>query len=341
MRKFLMITFCFLAYLAFAQEKEVIRLKGSIPNNGDGDYNSLIVIDKRADKTIGFLPFGDNRAMKEVSFENSSEKDLSEWYRKSNLKGGKQELILVIEDLKLTVKEMESKNNMGKLDFSFQSFVKEDDSYRFLFKKDTVFWFQHKDVSNKMAKNLPYLFAAYLDKTYKMKPQGENLSLENINDYANYVRAYPAFTNDLKDGIYLNHNAFFRQIPEEGNFAIEKNTGGEISRAIKTENGKKIKINASKIVFFVENGKAYRNTYSGFYEVKKNGKGFYIETKPQNLFPANYNVNYGMMFGLIGGIADALLQQKRMLGMDMVQEVYIDPMTGEYDFKNEEHPLFL
>ena len=133
MKKFLQLVTTCLMIISFAQNKEIIKLKGDIPNNGEGDYNTLIVIDNRKDRTIGVLPFGDGKEMREVSFQTSPEDDLSEWYRKSNPKGGKQDLVLVLNDLRLSVKETYERKNIGTMKFSLQSFVKEGDKYHFLY----------------------------------------------------------------------------------------------------------------------------------------------------------------------------------------------------------------
>lgn len=327
MKKFLQAIFTCFMIISYAQNKEFIKLKGDIPNNGDGDYNSLIVIDKRQDKSIGILPFGDSREMKEVSFQNGAEEDLSSWYRKSNLKGGKQDLVLVLNDLKLSVKETYERRNIGTMNFSVQSFVKEGDKYRFLYKKDTVFMFSHRDVADVMVRNIHHIFSLYFDKTYKAKPTQYDLTFNEVSDYQNYVNNYQAFKNEiLKEGIYLDYNSFFRQIPEEG-YTLERFEGGKLDKAVKTENGKKKKIPSHKMFIYVENGKAFKNTFSGFQEVHKNEKGFYLSAKPESLYPPNYT--WPMFFGgVVGIIVYELVREKR----NQIQEVYIDPMTGNYDF---------
>lgn len=124
MKKFLQSILIFLTVFSFAQNKEFIKLKGNIPNNGEGDYNTLQVIDNRKDRTIGILPFGEDKTMKEVSFQNGIKEDLTDWYRKSNLKGGKQDLVFVVNDLRFSVKETGEKKNIGIMNFSLQSFAK-------------------------------------------------------------------------------------------------------------------------------------------------------------------------------------------------------------------------
>lgn len=319
--------------ISFAQNTKIIKLKGDITNNGEGDYNSLIVIDKRQDTSIGIIPFGEGSEKREVLFKNGAAEELSSWYRKSNLKGGKQDLVLILNDLKLSVKETHEKRNIGKMVFSVQSFVKEGDQYQFLYKKDTTFMFRHRDVADVMVKNIHHIFSLYFERTYKSKPTQYSLTLNEISDYQNYIDNYPAFKNEtVKEGIYLDYNSFFRQTPEEG-YTLEKFEGGKIDRAVKTENGKKKKISARKMFIYAENGKVFKNTYSGFEELLKNEKGFYVVAKPTSLFPPQYDIKLGLMFGLIGGIADALLFNQNKLSNNP-QEIYIDPMTGEYDLKD-------
>lgn len=334
MKKLFQVVLTCLITILFAQNKEFIKLKGHIPNNGTGDYNSLIFIDKRENKTIGILPFGETREMKEVSFENSAEDDFTKWYQKSNLKGGKQDLVLVLNELKLSTEDTRDKKNIGMMNFSMQSFMKEGNQYQFLYKKDTVLVFTHKDVSDMMVKNMYHIFSSYFDKTYKAKPAGEKLTFNEISDYQTYVNNYAAFKNDhLKDGIYLDYISFFKQTPEEGNYVLERLEGGKLSRAVKTEDGKNKKIPARKIFMYVENGKAFKNTYSGFFELNKNEKEFYIYTKPELLFPPHYNVSAGAMFGLVGGIVDAIVYRPNQKGRDVEQNIYIDPMTGDFDLE--------
>lgn len=194
--------------------------------------------------------------------------------------------------------------------------------------------FSHRDVADVMVKNMYHILSLYFDKTYKVKPVNYDLTIDEVSDYQKYVNNYEAFKNEtLKDGIYLDYNSFFRQIPEDGNYILERFEDGKLARAVKTENGKKKKIPTHKMFIYVENGKAFKNTFSGFYEVNRNEKGFYIFSKPEMLYPPQYNIRLGMMFGLVGVIADAIISSSNQKGKDVVQEIYIDPMTGEFDFQ--------
>ena len=175
-------------------------------------------------------------------------------------------------------------------------------------------------------------------RTYRKRPVGNAVSINELSDYESFVNNnYAVYKSDqLKDGIYLDHFSFFNQTPEPGNYLLERNEKGEVTKALKEENGKKNKIPAYKMFAYVENGKAYKKGLSGFLDLNRNEKGFYVVSNRGYLFPAASNNTLGM-FGLIGGVADAIQQgaeQKKMKKGDKF-EIYIDPLTGEYDFPSE------
>lgn len=335
MKKILQIVLICITIIAFAQNKEIIKLKGSIPNNGENEYIALHVIDQRIDKTIGILPFDDHKETREVVFETSPNDDLGNWYRKSNYKGGKQELILVLKELKLSVKESGGTRDFGTIDFSVQAFAKERDEYHFLYKKDTVFAFSGKNVSDIMVKNIHHIFSGFLSLTYNKKPNMDILTINEASDYEGYIKNnYDIFkTETLKDGVYLDHISFFKQIPEDGNFVLEKNEhGGGVVRAIaEKDDGKKRKISASKMFAYVEKGKAYKRVSERFLELNRNENGFYLLSKPADIFSAQ--VSPFAMMGLAGVLIQSIATDRT--NNDAVKEIYIDPLTGEYDISDE------
>lgn len=340
MKKFLQVFMTCFVMISFAQNKEVIKFRGNITNNSEGSaYKFLTVLDQREDKSIGILPFGETKEMKEVVFPTTPSNDFGSWYTKSNYQGGGFEFILILKRLKLSVGETVGKNAEGKIDFSAQTFLKDGDQYHFLYKKDTVFSFSNKEVSEFMVKNVPAIYSIFIKKSYEIKPTEKSVSFADLKDYETFAKNnYEVFKGDqLKDGIYLDHQSFFNQVPEQGSYVLERNDKGEVTKAIKDENGKKSKISAFKMFIYVENGKAYKKTMSGFIELNRNDKGFYIISNKGLLFPVQSNSTYGM-FGLIGGIAGAIEEnsrQKKMQKQDK-EEVYIDSLTGEYDFQDYE-----
>lgn len=348
MKKILHITFILASIFSFSQDQEIIKDRGNLSNPKGNIYKSLEVIDQREDKKIGELPFGDNKEIKEIVFPTTVNNFLSQWYADSNHKGGKYELILVLKHLKTYLGETNGKQTEGEIEFSAQTFLKDGDQYKFLYKKDTIYSFGSKNISDVMVKNIPVVFAMFLKKTYTLKPKEFPVSIDALTDYESYVRNNSeAYKNEqLKDGIYLNHTAFMNQTPEPGNYVLEKNEKGAVLRAIKEENGKKNKVSANEMFAYVENGKAYKKTYSGFLELNKNDKGFYLISNRGYLLPAQnssvfLSVGGGTNAGMYGGVAVGLvgilergIRQNKMKKEEKFP-IYIDTLTGEYDFSEE------
>lgn len=338
MKKIFQIVFSFITILSFSQATEAIKFRGNITRFDDVTYKAFKVLDQRQDKSIGMIPFGENKEMKEVVFPTTPGNDFKAWFDRGNSLTGKNELVLILKRLKLSTGEIEGKKTHGKMDFSAQLFQKEGDKYKFLYKKDTVFAFQDKEVSELMVKNIPTIFSIFIKKAYTLEPVQNAVTINDLSDYEVYTRNnYEAFKNEqLKDGIYLDFTSFFNQNAEQGNYVLEKNDKGEVTKAIKVENGKKQRISSNKMFAYVENGKAYKKTMSGFIEINKNENGFYITANRGQIFPAQYNSTYGM-FGLIGAVAgsiDQAAKQKKMKNEDK-EEIYIDVLTGEYDFSDK------
>lgn len=347
MKKFLQITFTVFSIILFAQNEEVIKDRGNLSNPKGNIYKSLDVIDQRDDKKIGEMPFGDDQKVKEIIFPGTANDFLSKWYTDSNHKGGKQELVLILKKLKVSIVENSDKEKEGDIAFSAQTFLKEGDHYSFLYKKDTVYSFKSKNISDVMVKNIPVIFAMFLKKTYTKKPDENFVSIDALTDYEVYVKnnseAYKE--NSLKDGIYLNHYAFLHQNPLPGKYIFEKNGKGEIVKAVKDENGKKDRVSANEMFAYVENGKIYKKTYSGFIEMNKNEKGFYLISNRGYVLPVQNSAVFASVgagqTGIYGGVAVGLVgilersSRQSKLKKEELIEIYIDPLTGEYDFSNE------
>ena len=347
MKKILQIILIFVSVISFAQAQEIIKARGNLSNPKGNIYKSLEVIDQREDKKIGEMPFGDAKEMKEIVFPTTVNDFLSQWYTDSNHKGGKREMVLVLKRLKTSIGETVGKETEGDVEFSAQTFLKEGDNYKFLYKKDTVYSFKSKNISDVIVKNIPVIFAMFMKKTYTMKPIENSVMIDALTDYESYVKTNSgAYKNaQLKDGIYLNHTSFMNQIPEPGNYVFEKNDKGTVLRAVKEENGKKDKISANEMFAYVENGKAYKKTYSGFLELNKNERGFYLISNRGYILPVQHSAVFvsvgGANGGMYGGVAVGLVgifergfrQNKARKGETFA--IYIDPLTGEYDFSDE------
>lgn len=347
MKKIIQITFVFLSMISFAQNEEMIKERGNLSNPKGNIYKSLDVIDQREDKKIGEMPFGDNQKLKEIVFPGTVNDFLSKWYTDSNHKGGKKELVLVLKKFKTKIGETSGKETEADVEFSAQTFLKDGDRYSFLYKKDTVYSFKSKNISDVVLKNIPIVFAMFLKKTYMKKSSENSVPFDALADYEFYVKSKSEayISTDYKDGIYLEHQSFLLQIPLQGKYIFERNGKNEVTRAVKDENGKKDKISAHEMFVYIENGKIYKHTFSGFMEVLKNEKGFYLLSNRGYVLPVKSSgVFMGVApgaAGIYGGAAVGLISvferssRQRKLKKEELTEIYIDPLTGEYDFSNE------
>ncbi len=109
MKKLFQAFFFLLAVLLFSQAKEVIKFKGNITRFDDITYKDFKVLDQRQDQSIGVLPFGESKEMKEVIFPTTPENDFKVWYDKGNSLSGQNELLLILKRLKLSTGESDGK----------------------------------------------------------------------------------------------------------------------------------------------------------------------------------------------------------------------------------------
>lgn len=320
----------------FSQNEEIITFKGNIPNPNDSDYSSFTVLDIRNDIKLGSLFYGKEGKIKNFKFENSLKTDLENWYIKSNYKGKEGELIMVVDKFKIGSIEKLSNPNLGLIQFSVQSFLKKDDSYRFLYKKDTVFIFDKNNSSNAIKKGINHIFSKYFEKTYQSKAVGDPLNEENIKNYKDYIKSkYSLFsTNKLKDGLYLDYQSFLKQQPNEVNFKIVINEhAGQFINANVEKNGRKRDIPSEKIYAYVENGIAYKTIYFDKRELKKDELGFYIIAKPSEISnqKTHGGLGYSSYLGLTGFLIDIAVNDSSKTKSDKESKIYLDPLIGNFD----------
>lgn len=334
MQKLFQFIFILITIISYSQEKEVVKFRGNLSNYNNNHCKSLTVIDKREDPQIGILPFGENQEMREVVFPTTISNDLEQRYKSGINEGGSYELILVLKKLKLKSGKSDGKETVGSVEFSGQTFLKNGNNYQFIHKKDTILYFKDKKISEVLVKNISTVFEYLFSKTYNKKPLEFDMKLNDINDYEFYIKSqYSIFNSQtLKDGIYLDYISFFKQAPVTGNFVLERNKKGEVTKAI--INGKD-KISPYDMFAYVENGKPFKQTFSGFMELSRNEKGFYLISNKWYLFPQESNNSYGM-YGLIGATVGIIVEnsKQKKFKKDQKQEVYIDWLTGDYNFQD-------
>ncbi|KFF14321.1 hypothetical protein N6B72_06900 [Chryseobacterium soli] len=323
------ILFLLCPVIFFAQKIETINLSKSI-NDRRSTVKSFDVIDQRADKEIGTVM--QNKEKVSIVFPNDAVTDIKTWFNKSNKERGNDDMVLMLEKLNVS-EEQGEKYSEGKINFKASTFLKRNDGYHFLYRKDTVVTISSRVtayLSKSLARSIAEGFTDLVRNSQKFLAWEQAIPENELGNYDSLMKNNMAlFINkELKDGIYEDFYDFFTQNPQPG-FTLEKNSKGEINRAV---NGKK-KITLYHLYAYVSEGKAYKNTPIGVSEIFKNENGFYIISNRGSLFPVKMNVAYGS-FGLVGaalGAIETTSKNNREQKKDKT-EVYLDPFTGHYQF---------
>lgn len=321
---FLMMVF---PYLLFAQNNVEIRLNQSIQENAE-KAKSLTILDLREDKNIGEI----NQKTQKYTFYLPQDLDahFKEKFDKVKIKG-KNDILILLEELKVYDKPAEKFNfGMGKIKLS--SFLKKDGKYYLIDRLDKEFSINPREmpaVAKHLEGRFSYNFTSFIKKSYLA-----NIIPIALDDYVGYENTIfsqlPIFTAEsFQDGVYLDVRSFLLQKPEKG-FEIIKNKNGKVTRIVKGEE----RLNLSKVFIYVEKGIPFKNTASGFMELLKDEKGFYVFSNKGYLAPTQMNSTYGM-FGLIGGIAGAIEAnaKNKQAQSEEKKNIYIDIFTGDFIFE--------
>lgn len=317
--------------LSFAQKTEIIDLSKSIKDENNS-IKTFIVIDQRENKDIGSVMYHKDEVR--VVFENDAVKDIKNWFYKDNPVRGKEEFVLLLENIHVS-EDKKEKSSIGKLNLRASTFIKKDDGYHFVYRKDTVATISSRTtpyLAQSLSKKITLALTDLMRKSYQKTPWEYNLSEGELKDYENVLKGKLDIlkTNDLKDGVYKDHYSFFTDRPEPG-FGIETNNKGVVTKAVNGKDKKAIR----HFYAFVHKGIPFKTIPVGYVEIFRDDKGLLIEVKKSELFPENASNGAmigGMAGGLIGGIIgaaiDAGVRNKRK-GIPGA-EVYLDPLTGNY-----------
>ncbi|ASW75359.1 hypothetical protein IQ37_10110 [Chryseobacterium piperi] len=315
----------------FAQKTETIELSKSIKDNKNS-VKKFTVIDQRPNKEVGNVMYHKDQI--NIVFKDNAEKSLTDWFYKNNPEKGKDELVLLLENLEV-IEDKKEKFSIGKLNFRASTFIKKEDGYHFLFRKDTVTSVSSRTtpyLAQSLSKKISLIFTDLFKNYYQKTPWEFTVSESELTDYAVLLKEkLDIFKVDkLEDGVYKDYYSFFTHKPEPG-FTLKTNDKGIVTKAVKGEEKKGIR----HFYAFVHNGIAYKNIPIGYVEIFKNDQGLFIEVKKSELFPetsSNGAMIGGMAGGLIGGIIGAVIDASTQSSRrgNGGSEVYLDPFTGHY-----------
>ncbi|WP_333851311.1 hypothetical protein [Epilithonimonas sp.] len=317
--------------LFFSQKTVTIKLNESIRDNTK-TVKSLSVIDNREDKEVGTITHKKETYRFEFP-DNDAKKSIDNWFVSSNKNAvGTIDIVIFLENLKIFSDE-EQGAAVPKVEVMISSFISKDGGFYYLDRINKVV-----NISPNLPKSpfglsltVSNLLHEFIKNSYTTKPSDLKINENELPQYADIItKELPLFkSNQIKDGVYPDYKSFFDGKPLEG-YELIKNSKGEVLRAKKGDE----KIPAHKMFAYVENGKMYHHIFSGFLEMFKDDKGFYVFTNYGTLFPVQMDSTYGM-FGLVGGIAGAIdaNAKNKKLQKEEKYNIYIDPLTGDYIFK--------
>ncbi len=318
-----------------AQKTETINLSKSIKDSKNS-YKSFSVIDQRASQEIGTVQFHKDQV--NIAFENSAAGDIKDWFTKYNKMGSGEQFVLLLEKINIS-EEKKEKFQIGKLEFRASTFIKKEDGYHFLYRKDTVAMVSSREtpyMAQSLAKKITLMAADLFKNSYQKAPWEFNLSEDELAGYSSLLKDKLDIlkTETLKEGVYKDAYSFFTHAPEP-DFSIQTSDKGIVTKAVKGEEKKPIR----NFYAFVYNGIPYKVIPVGYAEIFRDEIGLFIEVEKEELFPEPSSAGFiigggvaGLVGSVVGNLAIVAIEKsaaKKRRGMAGT-EVSLDPLTGNY-----------
>lgn len=323
--------FLLFSILLFGQKVETIDLSKSIKDSKNS-VRSLTVIDLRANKEVGMVMYHKDEV--KIIFENDAGKDIKDWFYKYNPVRGSNDMVFLLERLNIS-EDKKEKYSVGQLELRASMFIKKDDGYHFIDRKDTIATVSSRTtpyLAQSLAKKATSILTDLFKESYKAVPWEFSLSENDLPDYASLLKEKLSILkkDELKDGVYKDYYSFFTHNPEPG-FTLQTNDKGVVTKAIKGEEKTAIR----HFYAFVHQGIAYKNIPVGYTEIFKDENGVFIEVTKAELFPETSTSAVtigvaagGLIGGVIGAVIDVSVSNKK--NNTAGPKVYIDPFTGNY-----------
>lgn len=317
----------FIPFLGFTQKVVPIKFNSNLVDPTE-KVSTLYYKDVRENKKLAVINFKkeDYQMVLDQSFGIAIEKR----FKEDNPDGEGRELLLLLEKFEVFEGKAGEKT-VADARIQAATFEKKGDLYYYIksINKDIG---EQQQQAGKTPKTMSLFVGRDISALMKTSYKAKNISSIGVSEIElpNYrtklTQSLPAYTQSLKDGIYLSGEDFFNQLPKEG-YVLERNDKGKITQA----KSNKDKVSVRKIFAYVEDNKAYLNTISGFLPLEKDEKGFYLVSNRGELEYVPVDSTYGM-FGLIGGIVATIDQNDRQKKAKQQEKynIYIDALTYKF-----------
>lgn len=323
--------FLLFSVVLLGQKIETIDLSKSI-KDGKNSIKSFTVIDQRAEQEVGMVMSHQDEV--KIRFENEAGKDIKDWFYKYNTVRGNNDMVLLLEKLNIS-EDKKEKYSIGRLELKASTFIKKEDGYHFMDRKDTIVTVSSRTtpyIGQNLARKTTLILTDLFKESYKATPWEISIAEIDLPNYTAVLKEKLSIlkADELKDGVYKDYYSFFTHNPEPG-FILQTNDKGIVTKAVKGEEKKAIR----NFYAFVHNGIAFKNIPVGYTEIFKNENGVFIEVTKSDLFPeasaSGVTIGAaagGLVGGIIGAVIDVSLSNKKKSTLG--PKVYLDPFTGNY-----------
>ncbi|MBO9692506.1 hypothetical protein [Chryseobacterium sp.] len=325
------IFFLLFSVLLLGQKIETIDLSKSIKDSKNS-IKSLTVIDQRANQEIGMVMHHKDEV--KIVFENNASKDIQDWFYKYNPVRGHNDMVFLLENLNIS-EDKKEKYSIGKLELRASIFIKKEDGYHFVDRKDTTATVSSRTtpyLGQSLARKVTLILTDLFKESYKETPWEFPVSENELPSYASILKEKLSIlkADQLKDGVYKDYYSFFTHSPEPG-FTLQSTDKGIVTKAVKGQE----KTGIRHFYAFVDKGIAYKNIPFGYTEIFKDENGIFIEVTKTELFPETVTSSVsigaaagGLVGGVIGAVIDISGSNKKK--NTLWAKVYLDPFTGNY-----------
>jgi hypothetical protein len=323
--------FLLFSMVLLGQKIETIDLSKSIKDNKNS-IKSFTVIDQRANQEVGMVMYHKDEV--KIIFENNAGKDITDWFYKYNPVRGNDDMVLLLERLNIS-EDKKEKYSIGKLELRASTFIKKEDGYHFIDRKDTIATVSSRItpyLAQSLSRKATLILTDLFKESYKGEPWEFSVSESDLPSYGSLLKEKLSIlnANELKEGVYKDYYSFFTHNPEPG-FTLQANDKGVVTKAVKGEE----KTGIRHFYAFVYKGIAYKNIPIGYTEIFKDENGVFIEVTKAELFPETTASGVtigvaagGLVGGVIGAVIDVSLSNKKKNTLG--PKVYLDPFTGNY-----------
>ncbi|MFA6083062.1 hypothetical protein [Mucilaginibacter sp.] len=299
----LLLLFCSIG--VSAQHKVFFETRLSKTKVKNSLYNSIKLLDSRADTSLGFVQTGVLNRKAKVVTKQSLAKEVSNIFSSlidTNAANG--EMLLHLRQFsfaELTAGMSES----GYCAFQADLYTQKQDQYQLIGSIDTLFHLRSSiDVTNALLRTGSDTLTGFIQDHLLKQPTGkialsysDLLHIDSIEKLS--IKVYN--TTTYVDGLYLSYNSFKNQTPDQEIIVTNPYLYPGNVKAL-NEKGKLKDVKLNKTYAVVYKGSPYIVTQYGFYPLKKENNEFLFTGQAKVSANTGTVIAASAMFGILGAL---------------------------------------